>query len=60
MEKNHENLNSQNHEKNKPYIGKKVDIFGNIYEGYLLNNKAEGHGINSLLNMYLNKNKLIN
>ena len=45
MEKNHENLNSQNHEKNKPYIGKKVDIFGNIYEGYLLNNKAEGHGI---------------
>ena len=32
-------------EENKTYIGKKVDNFGNIYEGSLLNNKAEGHGI---------------
>ena len=31
--------------KNKPYTGKKEDRFGNIYEGSLLNNKAEGHGI---------------
>ena len=30
---------------NKSYIGKKVDKFGNIYEGSLLNGKAEGHGI---------------
>ena len=30
---------------NKSYIGKKEDKFGNIYEGSLLNNKAEGHGI---------------
>ena len=30
---------------NKKYLGKKEDKFGNIYEGSLLNNKAEGHGI---------------
>ena len=29
----------------KSYIGKKEDKFGNIYEGSLLNGKAEGHGI---------------
>ena len=32
-------------EENKLYTGKKVDKFGNIYEGFLLNGKAEGHGI---------------
>ena len=38
-------INNNKSNKNEPYKGKKVDQFGNRYEGYLLNNKAEGHGI---------------
>ena len=38
-------MENQSSTKNQKYIGKKEDKFGNIYEGSLLNDKAEGHGI---------------
>ena len=45
MENNIDKHEPKKPETNKPYIGKKTDKFGNIYEGSLLNDKAEGHGI---------------
>ena len=45
MENNNDKHEPKKPETNKPYIGKKTDKFGNIYEGSLLNDKAEGHGI---------------
>ena len=45
MEENKNNIQSEKPEKNNSYKGKKTDQFGNIYEGYISNDKAEGYGI---------------